>query len=78
MTDADEFLAQQREGVRRFLADNGLPQVARTLAGLAQPSIRRALQRIEPQDVAVGVSAASFSAGAAIGPLVGGLLLEHF
>jgi uncharacterized protein YwqG len=56
MTDADEFIAQQRERIRRFLADNGLRQVAGILAGLARPSIRLALQRIEQQDVGVGNS----------------------
>src|SRR5262249_18104522 len=56
MTDANEFLAQQRASIQRYLADNGLPQVAGTLAGLARPSIRLALQRVEQRDLGIGDS----------------------
>jgi DHA2 family multidrug resistance protein-like MFS transporter len=60
--------------------------VARALQGLAgaalAPStlslIRNMFLDGEERAYAIGVWVASFSAGAAIGPLVGGLLLDHF
>jgi MFS transporter, DHA2 family, multidrug resistance protein len=60
--------------------------VARALLGLAAatlaPSTLSLIRNmfLDPQQrtFAIGVWIASFSAGGAIGPLIGGLLLEHF
>ena len=60
--------------------------VARALLGVASatlaPStlslIRNMFLAPEQRTVAIGVWIASFSAGGAVGPLLGGLLLEHF
>ncbi|MFE0016065.1 MFS transporter [Mesorhizobium sp. NPDC059054] len=60
--------------------------VARALLGLSAatlaPStlslIRNMFEDEDERRIAIGVWIASFSAGAAIGPVVGGLLLEHF
>ena len=49
-----------------------------TLAPSTLSLIRNMFLDPRQRTVAIGVWATSFSAGAAIGPLVGGLLLEHF
>jgi DHA2 family multidrug resistance protein-like MFS transporter len=49
-----------------------------TLAPSTLSLIRNMFEDEGERRVAIGVWIASFSAGAAIGPLVGGLLLEHF
>jgi DHA2 family multidrug resistance protein-like MFS transporter len=64
----------------------GMLIVARALLGIAAatlaPStlslIRNMFQNSRQRTTAIGIWITSFSAGAAIGPLAGGLLLEHF
>src|ERR1700751_1626581 len=60
--------------------------VSRALLGVAgatlTPATRALIRGIFPdareRSVAVGIWAAAFSAGAAFGPVLGGILLEHF
>ena len=69
-----------------FAPSAGLLILARAVLGLAgatlAPStlslIRTMFQDDRQRTFAIGVWIASFSAGAAIGPVVGGVLLEHF
>ncbi len=62
-----------------LIATRGLLGVAgATLAPSTLSLIRNMFLDARQRTVAIGAWAASFSAGAAIGPLVGGLLLEHF
>jgi DHA2 family multidrug resistance protein-like MFS transporter len=69
-----------------FATSAGVLIAARAILGVAgatlAPStlslIRNMFRNPAQRTVAVGVWVASFSAGAAIGPLVGGALLEHF
>ncbi len=64
----------------------GMLIAARAVLGVAgatlAPSTLSLIRSLFPDDrqrtVAIGIWAASFSAGAGIGPLVGGALLEHF
>jgi DHA2 family multidrug resistance protein-like MFS transporter len=51
---------------------------AATLAPSTLSLIRNMFLNSRQRTVAIGVWVASFSAGAAIGPLIGGLMLEHF
>jgi DHA2 family multidrug resistance protein-like MFS transporter len=72
--------------VAAFSTSAGMLIAARALLGVAgatlAPStlslIRNMFLDSRQRTVAVGVWASSFSAGSAIGPLVGGVLLEHF
>ncbi|MGH8175478.1 MAG: MFS transporter [Steroidobacter sp.] len=72
--------------VAAFSTSASMLIVARALLGLAAatlaPStlslIRNMFLDARQRTFAIGVWIASFSAGAAIGPLIGGLLLEHF
>jgi DHA2 family multidrug resistance protein-like MFS transporter len=69
-----------------FATSAGMLIAARALLGIAgatlAPStlslIRNMFEDPRQRTVAIGVWITSYSAGAAIGPLVGGLLLEHF
>jgi MFS transporter, DHA2 family, multidrug resistance protein len=62
-----------------LIATRGLLGVAgATLAPSTLSLIRNMFLDARQRTIAIGAWAASFSAGAAIGPLVGGLLLEHF
>jgi len=60
-------------GARALLGVAGATLAPSTLA-----LIRGLFPRPRERSVAVGIWAAVFSAGAALGPVVGGLLLEHF
>ena len=72
--------------VAAFSRSAGMLIATRALLGLAgatlAPStlslIRNMFRDAGQRTVAIGVWVSSYSAGAAIGPLVGGLLLEHF
>jgi DHA2 family multidrug resistance protein-like MFS transporter len=60
-------------GARALLGVAGATLAPSTLA-----LIRVLFERPRERSVAVGIWASAFSAGAVLGPLVGGLLLEHF
>jgi MFS transporter, DHA2 family, multidrug resistance protein len=72
--------------VAAFAATPAMLIAARALLGIAgatlAPStlslIRGMFHDVQQRTVAIGVWIASFSAGAAVGPLVGGVMLEHF
>jgi DHA2 family multidrug resistance protein-like MFS transporter len=69
-----------------YAPNAGLLIGARALLGVAgatlAPSTLALIRSLFPQprerSVAVGIWASTFSAGAALGPMIGGLLLEHF
>jgi MFS transporter, DHA2 family, multidrug resistance protein len=60
-------------GARALLGVAGATLAPSTLA-----LIRVLFERPRERSVAVGIWAAAFSAGAVLGPVIGGLLLEHF
>ena len=60
-------------GTRALLGVAGATLMPATLA-----LIRGLFPQPRERSIAIGIWAASFSAGAAFGPILGGLLLEHF
>jgi len=76
---AASVLAAFSSSAEMLIATRALLGIAgATLAPSTLSLIRNMFLDPRQRTVAVGVWGASFSAGAAIGPLAGGLLLEHF
>ncbi len=73
------ILAAFSTSARMLIFTRGLLGIAgATLAPSTLSLIRNMFLNSRQRTLAVGIWATSFSVGAAIGPLVGGLLLEHF
>lgn len=75
---ASVFAAFSRNAEMLIASRALLGLAASTLAPSTLSLIRNMFFDPKQRSVAIGVWIASFSAGAAIGPLIGGLLLDHF